>query len=96
MAVMLLLGLFGAWVAGLSEAYLIKTDNRGRKLWSQTFWQGDVNYGKAVQQTLDQGYIVAGKKEHVSADDEDIYLIKTYGDGIKAWSMTSKEWGSFL
>ena len=81
---------------GVSKVYLLKTDGNGGKIWDKTIGGGGSEYGLSVCQTIDGGYIIAGKKEHVSADDEDIYLIKTYGDGIKAWSMTSKEWGSFF
>ena len=71
-----------------SAVYLVKTDAHGDKLWCKTFGKGDVNRGNSVQQTLDLGYIVAGKKVDMDRGDDDIYLIKTYGDGARAWRMT--------
>ena len=73
---------------GQSYVYLVKTDARGRKLWSKTFGQGDVNRGESVQQTQDQGYIVAGTTWSSDGNRSDVYLIKTDRDGNEIWSRT--------
>jgi len=72
--------------ASVHEVYLIKTDANGNSLWTKTFG-GGVGYqnyeesGYSVQQTSDGGYIIAGTTTVVSADDPDVYLIKTDGNG---------------
>ena len=71
-----------------SRVYLVKADARGRKLWSKTFGQGDVNSGKSVQQTADRGYIVAGTTWSSDGADSNIYIIKTDADGNEIWSRT--------
>ena len=71
-----------------SRVYLVKADARGRKVWSKTFGQGDVNSGKSVQQTADQGYIVAGTTWSSDGADSNIYIIKTDADGNEIWSRT--------
>ena len=73
---------------GESKIYLIKTDGKGGKVWAKTIGGGDSAYGLSVRQATDGGYIIAGKKELESADDYDICLIKTNGDGTIAWKMT--------
>lgn len=73
---------------GQSRIYLLKTDGKGGKVWVKTFGGEGPAYGHSVCRTTDGGYIVAGKTEDMDGGDDDIYLIKTYGDGARAWRMT--------
>jgi hypothetical protein len=67
---------------GSADVYLIKTDVNGIEQWNQTFGGPDADGGYSVQQTTDGGYIIAGYAESFgNGDDEDLYLIKTDGDG---------------
>ena len=71
-----------------SYVYLVKADTGGRKLWSKTFGQGDVNSGRSVQQTVDQGYILAGTTWSSDGTQSNIYVVKTDGEGNEIWSRT--------
>jgi hypothetical protein len=71
---------------GQSYLYLVKTDVLGRKLWSKTFWQGDVNWGNALEQTNDGGYILAGTTWSSQGSNSDVYVIRTDGEGREVWS----------
>ncbi|MFC1754823.1 hypothetical protein ACFL96_15755 [Thermoproteota archaeon] len=72
----------GPWF-GDHDVYLIKTDALGNEVWSKNY--GGMNasqYGRAVQQTPDGGYAVAGR---TSAGSCDMYLIKVGPQGDFEW-----------
>jgi hypothetical protein len=74
--------------AGLSDAYLIKTNSLGDTLWTKTLGGIDYDFGNSVQQTSDGGYIVAGVTESFGAGLYDAYLIKTDSLGDTLWTKT--------
>ena len=77
-------GTTGSYVNYDYDIYLIKTDASGIEEWSQTFG-GTKNemsgYGNSVQQTNDGGYILIGTTLSFGNGYEDIYVIKTDGNG---------------
>ena len=79
-------GVTESFGSGEEDLYLLKINENGEEIWSQTF--GDVNDdgGISVQQTIDGGYIVTGFRESSVDGDEDVYLLKTDENGEEMWS----------
>jgi len=75
----------GVWS---SNAWLIKTDTQGNKVWEQTFGGPDRDRANCVQQTPDGGYILAGSASSYGAGYSDAWLIKTDAEGNKEWDQT--------
>ena len=77
----ILCGQTASFGAGNYDAWLIKTDSMGDTLWTRTFGGGSDDVGYSVQQTADDGFIMAGKTKSLGAGGEDFYLIKTDAEG---------------
>ena len=56
--------------------------------WEQTYGETDYDFGYSVQQTNDGGYIITGISESYGSGDNDVYLIKTDGNGLEQWTKT--------
>jgi len=72
------------------DVYLVKTDSAGNKEWQQTFGGSSLDTAGDVQQTADNGYIVAGYFNL----QQDACLIKTTSNGNLEWQKTFSCGGS--
>jgi 3',5'-cyclic AMP phosphodiesterase CpdA len=73
------------YLSGSDAAYLIKTDSNGNSVWEKTFGGTScVTHSMEVQQTYDNGYIVAGYTNFGLGHDI-AYLLKTDSNGNKVW-----------
>src|SRR3972149_5400544 len=79
-------GLTDSFGAGLYDVYLIKTNGSGDTLWTKTFGGIGIDYGLSAQQTTDGGYVIAGVTQSFGAGIDDVYLIKTDGNGDTLWT----------
>ena len=72
---------------GNYDVWLLKTEADGDTAWSCTYGDTRGDYGYSVRQTTDGGYIIAGWTE-TSGNGDDVYLLKTDGDGNLIWTRT--------
>jgi hypothetical protein len=72
--------------AGYQDVYLIKTDADGNSLWTRVYGYYQEDYAYSVQQTADDGYVVAGYTQ--SARDLNVWLLRTNVDGDTLWTRT--------
>lgn len=82
-------GLTGSFGVGQGDVYLIKTDENGDLLWTQTIG-GELNeQGHSIQQTTDEGYIIAGEtRTYGTTDSHDAWLVKLRWGNIQPGAPT--------
>jgi hypothetical protein len=68
--------------------WLVKTDAYGNMQWNKTFQGTKYHGGYYVQQTSDEGYIIAASTRSSDSVDSDLWLIKTDPAGNKQWDRT--------
>jgi hypothetical protein len=71
------------WSFGVGDydIFLIKTDANGDVQWAKTYGGTDWDHASSVQQTSDDGYIVAGFTASFGAGFYDAFLVKTDANG---------------
>lgn len=69
-----------------SDIWLIKTDETGKMLWDMTYGGLDDEEGYSLQQTADNGYLIAGSTESFGSGGSDMWLVKTAEDGSELWN----------
>jgi hypothetical protein len=73
---------------GVTDVYLIKTDENGDSLWTKTYGGTGRETGSSIQQTNDGGYIITGSTQSFGNGGYDVWLIKTDGNGDSLWTKT--------
>jgi hypothetical protein len=72
----ILAGYTNSFGAGGQDFYLVKTDEDGQALWTRTYGGGQDDAAYSIQQTPDEGYIVAGLTYSSGAGEADFYLVR--------------------
>ena len=74
--------------AGSFDIYLVKTGADGSISWTKTYGGLNNDYGSAVRQTSEGGYIITGYSNSFGGTNEKVCLIKTDANGNPSWSKT--------
>ncbi|MCD6565796.1 MAG: T9SS type A sorting domain-containing protein [Bacteroidales bacterium] len=72
--------------AGEQDFYLVKIDDSGNELWSQTYGGLNADEAYSVKQTTDGGFIIVGETQSFNSQYRDIYIVKTDNNGDMLWS----------
>jgi len=71
---------------GVSDFWIIKTDESGNEEWNQTYGGNYFDRANSIQQTTDGGYIIAGYTESYGTGQVDFLLVKTDESGNEEWN----------
>ena len=72
--------------AGNIDIYVIRTNQVGDTIWTKTYGGALDDLAFSIQQTNDNGYIIAGATQSFGAGSSDIYLIKISPNGNIIWT----------
>jgi len=81
-------GYTSSFGAGSTDFWLVKTDPYGNSEWNKTYGGKLQDEAYAVQQTNDNGYILAGSTNSFGAGFSDFWLVKTNSNGEAIWNKT--------
>jgi len=84
----IIVGSTSSFGMGGSDFWLIKTDELGNEEWSQTYGGNDDDVAYSVQQTSDNGFIIAGYTKSYGNSEENIWVIKIDENGYEEWNQT--------
>jgi len=80
-------GYTSSFGAGYEDFWLLKIDSVGNVEWNKTYGGENSEFSYCVQQTSDNGYIIAGSTYSLETEF-DIYLVKTDSSGNMQWNKT--------
>ncbi|MBA3970751.1 MAG: hypothetical protein H0X46_01150 [Bacteroidetes bacterium] len=71
--------------AGGKDVYIIKTDNRGNKIWTKTIGGAADDEAMEIIRSSDGGLIIVGNTSSYGAGGSDIFLVKIDTTGALLW-----------
>ncbi len=80
--------------AGLFDGQIIKLTNSGEVLWNKTFGGPGNDWLRAIAQTQDGNYVIAGYTDSKGAGENDVWLFKLAPDGELIWDRTYGDTGN--
>ncbi len=71
------------------DFWLLKLSRTGEVVWEKTYGGVGIDYAYSVEQTEDEGYVIAGySRSFTSEGDADFLVIKLLSDGSVSWQKT--------
>jgi len=74
--------------SGGTDVWLIRTNSSGDTLWTRTFGGKGDDWGEAVVQTSDSGFLIVGGTKSFGSGGTDVWLIRTNSSGDTLWTRT--------
>ena len=74
--------------AGGWDFYLVKVNAGGDTVWTRTYGGSSGEEAFSVQQTSDQGFVIAGYTTSFGAGNQDFYVVRTDASGNTIWART--------
>ncbi len=74
-----------SWGYGAKDAYVIKVNKDGDRVWHNTFGYRYDEVAKQILNTVDGGYIIVGSTDSDHRNQKDIFVVKIDKDGNKTW-----------
>ncbi len=68
--------------------FLFTSCRKSRDYWFRTFGGKGKELGQSVAQTIDGGYIIAGRTDSFGKGKDDVYLVKANQTGEEQWART--------
>lgn len=84
----IILGSSDSTMTGNRHMFLVKVNASGNLEWNKIYGYKEVEFGNAIRQTNDGGYIIVGGSFDFSLLDYNILLVKTDNSGNVMWSKT--------
>jgi len=81
-------GYTNSFGAGAYDFWVVKTDASGTMEWNKTYGGASTDWGHSVEQTSDEGYIVAGYTCSFGLAGVHFWLVKTDAAGNMEWNKT--------
>ena len=73
------------WGHGLLDAYVIKIDKDGNRVWHNAFGFEDDEVANQIIATNDGGYILVGSTDSHYRTQKNVYVVKIDKDGTREW-----------
>ena len=73
---------------GTEDTYILKLNSKGEVEWQKTFGGERDDGANSIQQTIDDGYIVAGWTSSFGSRGYDVYILKLNSKGKAEWEKT--------
>lgn len=84
----ILTGETNSFGSGDYDVWFIRTDSSGDTLWTRTYGGKNHDWGEAVVQTSDSGFLVVGGTKSFGSGGTDVWLIRTNSSGDTLWTRT--------
>ena len=81
-------GYTSSFGAGENDLWVLKLDSNGDIAWQKAYGGSSNDYPTSVQQTTDDGYMVAGTTYSFGAGESDLWVIKLDSNGQISWQKT--------